>query len=201
MNLVPNFLSLEKTCCHGKFELFSKPILILLLALIFSSPFTAQQDSITVAEGSKTLLYITAGTSIKGSEFISNAQVVKSKPEPTVSKKKLLSKVKYASIAGRIKSSVTVRQKYFKKVQDLINKKVNDYFYPFSQDNQLSRLDQFSSSSSVTIVHYHDAVVSSDYYLTILKIRLSKEKFYSSVSFLQFSRLLDSFLRGPPILA
>lgn len=186
-------LSSEKTV----FNIFDpiKKLFFLILIILTHNVYAGERDSISIYQGSKTIFFVSENTVVHGQFYITSTGTSKT---PALKKKaKAKAKPKTKGIAEQLKLKKSHDAQLIQNIKDQINSR-KAYHYHQSSDQQLNLLDQYQTNVSVSGGDSNPVYIPHPYYLIFLKIQFSKQQFYSSVSYLQFSRLLDSFLRGPP---
>ena len=184
---------------------FIRSILLLFFAVLTPIFLHAEeQDSVVIKKSQEAVIYVTPGTSIEGI-YISNAKVIKIE-NTAAPKKKVKSQAKYNTLAEQVTEKKIVQQQSLKKLQEKIDKKVQDTLYSTSQNSESAtlaqvRLSNVAVSSNLSSFDFSKAFFSNKYVLNTFRTQIAKQKFYTSLSNLQFSKLRNSFLRGPPIFA
>ena len=177
---------------------------IRLLAFIFLSVFCSLRVSAAVIDSANSqqdpqnIIYISAGAKVYG---IANMTVVKVQnyalPENKVEgKKKSVTPVKQAIV---LKDSKSLE---LKALQEKINKKVKRSFYATSHNSDLLRSSTLSLTIAATVPNFpfkfNKTFVNNEYDFNIVQIKNIKKKFFTSLSYSEFFKLRNSFLRGPP---
>lgn len=183
----------------NNYQLFSGILIFLLTVLIPTSAYAEGIDSAQLKKRSDAVIYVSGNATIYGSEYISSSKLELS-PKETVQKSKSpqIVKLKSVTIKEQVASNEKSKKDSFKNVQKEIDKRIKDYLNPISSDSQFINLDHYTVCGSLSFTTYSSAFITDAFDLNILKIHISKQKFDTSLSFLQFRKLLDSFLRGPP---
>lgn len=150
------------------------------------------------------LIYVSAGVEIYGSQNISNAKIssleTASSPEK-ISKKN--PKPKYISIAKQILAKKNVEQRNLKRLQDKISINIIRSIYSSSNDRNLLALAKYKAGSSAiasTSVNFDFSNAFLQDYLILKRFEseIKKQKFYTSLSYLQFRNFRSCSLRAPP---
>lgn len=188
----------EKTVFNG-FHPIQKIFFLFLMVLSHNVLFAEERDSVEVQQRNKTIFFVSENTIVHGTVFFAE-ETSKTPVKVVVTKKKWKAKPKTRGIAEQLKLKKSRDAQLVQKIKDQIKSRKGFNYTP-SSDQQLTRLDQYQKGASANAGNSNPVFLSSLYYLPILKMQIAKQQFYSSVSFLQFSRLLDSFLRGPPALS
>ena len=183
--------------CHHK-QLLITPILLFLFT--FLTPlfiFGGVNDSIKSEKVQNTVIYVSDGAVMHGINLISNAIVIQTSELNADANKKLEDQKKNVIVSKQIVSKKTVQDQSLKILQDKIDK-IIEIFYSSSPEEHLSKLQKSKMSVSAA-VNYSPHLFASDIYLiNFYQLQISKQKIDFSLSFLEYSKLLDSFLRGPP---
>lgn len=176
--------------------------LILFVLLFISQTFNAaalQEDNL--GNDQEGIIHLSGGATIHGVSTISNVTIVNI-PNP-VAEKMMKCKPKYKTIEQQVVAKKAKQNRNLKMLQDQINLKARAFFYSDSHDTELASLKKFNFcntaiTSNLSSFNFSNAFISEEYILNIFKAVTAKQKFYTSLSYLQFSKLRDSFLRGPP---
>ena len=175
-----------------------------LLAFIFLSVFCSLRvsaaviDSANSQQDSQNIIYISAGTKVYGSANMTVVKVLSDAlPENKVDgKKKSLTPVKKAIV---LKDSKSLK---LKALQDSINKKVKRSFYASSHNSDLLRSSTLRLTIAATVSNFpfkfNRTFVNTEFDFNIVQINSIKKKFFTSLSYSEFFKLRNSFLRGPP---
>ncbi|PQA98247.1 hypothetical protein SAMN05421796_1223 [Chryseobacterium piscicola] len=159
------------------------------------------QESPDIQEEDNETIFISEGTTIVGLDKIYKVKIVLEtrKPEPTE-----FSKTSFSEQTNNTLSEI----KADKKLARLVKKIQEEAKFHFSvstggNSKITSALDENKTAVVVpsNIVQKH--ALASTYTQVILKIesQLQKQKFYTSLSYLQFGKFRSSSLRGPPYAA
>lgn len=158
----------------------------------------------TVDQDQTGVIYVSSDVQIFGTEHISNATIntIKSTSVP-----KKISKnnpeLKYIPIAKQIIAKKNEEHRILKKLQDKIDKKIVRSFYSSSSNgNQLTisthSTAKFGLSSNISKIDFSNGLVKENLVLKSFKTHLQRQKFYTSLSHLQFRKFRSSSLRAPP---
>lgn len=111
-------------------------------------------------------------------------------------KKKSLTPVKQAIV---LKDSKSLE---LKALQENINKKVKRSFYATSHNSDLLRSSTLRLTIAATVPNFpskfNRTFVNTEYDFNIVQIKNIKKKFFTSLSYSEFFKPRNSFLRGPP---
>lgn len=177
---------------------------IRLLAFIFLSAFCSLRvsaaviDSANSQQDSRNIIYISAGAKVYGSAKMTVVKVLNDAlPENIVDgKKKSLSPPKQAII---LKDSKSLE---LKALQDKINKKVKHSFYATSHNSDLLKFSTLRLTIASIVPNlpfkFNRTFVNTEYDFNIVQRKNNKKKFFTSLSYSEFFKLRNSFLRGPP---
>ena len=162
----------------------------------------AVTDTLISQKNSQAIIYISAGTQITGISQFSNARIIKVATKKA-SVKVATVKISAPTISEQIVAKKKSQNQALKSVQEKINKKVKNSYYSSSQDNESLKFAKFkfnfaAVTTTISSFKYSPAFVSSTLLLNSDQAQLLKQKFYTSLSFLQFRKLRSSSLRGPP---
>ena len=178
-------------------------VLMVLALLSIPTFFNAKSlENDIPPQNQQGIIYVGEGAKVYGMSNISNAVVVNI-PNPTIAKQAIQPRKKSISISEQVAEHKISADQKARKIQAEVSARTN--FYYFSEGN----LDSISGSSSY--VHSGElatAVTSfkisgksefSPYVLHFFALRCEKQKFYTSLSFIQFRNFRSSALRAPPI--
>ena len=180
-----------------------KSLLILFFALLTPLFLHAEgQDSVVAKKNQEAVIYVSSGAEIQGLSYITNARIIKIEKEvPSI--KKIQSKAKYATLKVQVTANINAKDESLKKLQQKINDQVKNYYFSTSQDIALSqwvklRLSTSAASTDFNSFNFSKAFLSNKYHLNIFRSQVAKQKFYTSISYLQFGKYRNSSLRAPP---
>ncbi len=152
------------------------------------------------------VIYVSSGVEIYGTQNISNAKITTTKTT-TLPKKicKKISPKKYVPVAEQIIAKKNEEDRKLKILQSRINEKVEKSFYTSSGDSSFfgiakNKVGSFAVSCTSFSPDFSNAILEDFPRLKRFETQLKKQKFYTSIAFLQFSRLRTSSLRAPPQL-
>ena len=180
-----------------------KSLLILIFSVLTPLFFHAEgKDSVVAKKNQEAIIYVTSGVQIQGLSYITNTKVI-SIEKALTSKKKIQSKAKYITFKEQVTTIKNAKDQSLKKLQEKINEKVKKYNYTTSQDNVLIqwvklRFGTSAASNNFTTFNFSNAFFSNEYHLNIFRSQVAKQKFYTSISYLQFGKYRNSSLRAPP---
>lgn len=163
--------------------------------------YASALENDTPPQNQQGVIYVGQGALVYGLSNISNAVVV-NVPTPTNTKEVTQPKKKSASISEQVVTrKISVRHRA-RKIQEEVTART--FFYYFSEGN----LDSIAGSSSnahsgelatvVTSFEMAGKSPFSPYVLHFFAFRSEKQKFYTSLSFIQFRNFRSSSLRAPP---
>lgn len=188
---------MEKRAYYALHKL-KKILFFFIIILAHHSLFAASLDSLKISQKNKTIFFVSEGTIFHGTVYITN-NAGKEKGKTTIHKTKWKGKSKSRGISEQVKLKKSRDAQLIQDIQNHINSR-KAYHYHQSSDQQLTLSNPCQYNVSTSSANANPVFLSHSYYLTVLKIQVQKQRFYSSVSFVLFCRLLDSFLRGPPLL-
>lgn len=169
-----------------------------------SSFYFAQSGEHDVKQDQSGIVYISDGVEIHGVELMSNAKIETlqkpSSPKKTAGKSSV---PKYVPIAKQILQKKNEDHQKLKALQHKIDQKIAENLYTSKKDNDLfilvgSRAGFLAVSSNTNPFNFSNALLEEGFDLQNFKIQLGKQKFATSLSFLQFRKLRSSSLRAPP---
>ena len=183
----------------NSFQPIKKFLIILFIMLSQNILFAEEHDIIEVSQNDKTIIFVSENTIVYGTTYIYNGS------KTTVNniadaKKKWKAKPKSKSFENQLLLKKLRNNQLIQNIQKKINSREN-YTYKKSSEQQISESNTHRFSAFVGGGYSNPSFISNFYSLSLLKIQIGKLKFQTSVSFLQYSRLLGSFLRGPPSLS
>ena len=159
------------------------------------------QESPDIQEKDNETIFISAGTTIVGLDKIYKVKIVveKRKSQPTE-----FSKTSFLEQTNKTLSEKKADKKLALLVQRIQEEAKNNFLVSSSGDSGITVSSGKTKTAIVVssnIVQNH--ALASTYDQTILKIesQLQKQKFYTSLSYLQFGKFRSSSLRGPPYVA
>ncbi|MEG2079854.1 hypothetical protein [Chryseobacterium sp.] len=167
---------------------------------IIPSDKVSQESPNHLEEKDKTI-FVTGGTTVIGLDKIYKVKIVLEtrKPEPTEFSKTSFSEQTIKTLSEK---------KADKKLARLVKKIQEKTKYHFSvssggESGITGRLHKTKKAVVFTSNVVQKHALASTYNQVILKIesQLQKQKFYSSLSYLQFGKFRSSSLRGPPYAA
>lgn len=158
--------------------------------------FAGDLDSANIYRNQNTVIFVNVNSVIHGNIYIASSDIALLQAT-TVRKKKLKPKPKDNTLTAQHQLKKNRDAVLYKNIQKQIDRNIEFKYDPSSQ-KELGKTDYQSIANSVNSGNAYPLFFIKYYMLEILKIPLENQPIYSSVSFLQFSRLLDSFLRGPP---
>lgn len=169
-----------------------------------------QIDSITVSKNQNAFIYVGSEITIQGNAYIYTGETAGNNKK--TSGNSLKGQAKAASPSKNISFSKknilinTLQEKKLKKLQQEISKRFQNCYYSGSQDilHSQRRIQILAASAVSNILRYSDSAKTdyfSDYILNSFEIILEKQKFYTSISHLLSSKMMDSSLRGPPSIS
>ncbi len=151
------------------------------------------------------IIYVGEGAKVYGMSNISNAVVVNipNPTNPTIAKQAIQPRKKSISISEQVAEHTISADQKARRIQAEVFARTN--FYYFSEGN----LDSISGSSSpphsgelataVTSFKILGITKFSTYVVHFFAVSCEKEKFYTSLSSIQFRNLRSASLRAPPI--
>ena len=148
------------------------------------------------------IIYVGEGALVYGLSDNSNAVVV-NVPNPTSTKEAIQPKKKLISITQQVAAHTISTDQKARKIQAEVSARTN--FYYFSEGNPDSISGSFSYfhsgelATAVTSFKISGKSEFSPYVLHFYALRCQKQKFYTSLSFIQFRNFRSSSLRAPPI--
>lgn len=169
-----------------------------------SSFYFAQSGEHDVKQDQSGIVYISDGVEIHGVELMSNTKIETlpkaSYPKKTAEKS---SDSKYIPIAKQILKKKNEDHQKLKALQHKIDQKIAGNLYTSKKDNDLfilvgSTAGFCAVSSNTNPFNFSNATLEDCFDLQNFKIQLGKQKFATSLSFLQFRKLRSSSLRAPP---
>lgn len=180
----------------GEFSVF-------LILLVFGHFYhCALQNEQGLSESQPGEIYISPGTVVYNISAVTNAKVthIHQPPKKTVTvKKKPVSR----TVADQVIDNQVTKNKRAEKIQkrvDLYTQFIN-FSLPSDTDVKGMGREKIKAALTTAYTFSFKAIGSSVLVSTpgiMLIAQLEKQKFYTSFSFLQFSKLRNSFLRGPP---
>ena len=188
---------------------FFKCFLIFFLILTNSTLLHAEEnDSIILSKNQSEFIYFGSDITIQGTAYIYTGEITEGEKK-SIPGNKVKSQEQVTSPSNKIAFSKknilknTIQEEKLRKLQKEISRKVENCNYSNSQDislNQLAKKIMGTSAVSTTSMTYGSgkAILHEDCILNSFGLQLAKQKFYTSISHLQFSKLTDSLLRGPP---
>ncbi|WP_326986791.1 hypothetical protein [Chryseobacterium sp. MP_3.2] len=163
-----------------------------------SNPTTESGEGFTNTQTEPVEIFITSGTTVIGLENIYNVKLValKAKAKPKkVENSALSEQVKLAEKNSQEKLAVT------KKAKEL-NIKTEVIFYADPSGNSDIKKQSGSFFAAVispfNVLQKSVLASSNSKHTATIKLEEKKQKFATSLSYLQFGPLINSFLRGPP---
>ena len=189
--------NLKKGNCNSFFLKF-----ILLPLLCITSFFNASALENHIPAQDQAIIYVGENTVIYGSSQIFNAKIIPIEKE-FVAKKKIKYSKKNVTIQNQISATKDKTDKKLKLLQQKINKQVKSNFFSSSLDSDLMKFAKVKFANVATTYHtsikYHKEVISVENILSNYKVKSTQQKFFTSLSYSEFCKLTNSFLRGPPL--
>lgn len=191
----------------AKFRIFpTKRILILVFSVLL--PFSLHgrdNDSIVASDQEQAIIYLTDNAEVYGLPNISNALVIKSNSSHSVLKEEKKKEHRDSNLVMKVAESEKLEKKVLKELQDKINTKISHFYYNDSDSKsllnaKLLQLNNIATNVLVTSQILKGIAASNDFVIITIRQYLVKQQFYTSLCYLQFGKLLNSFLRGPPIV-
>ena len=173
-----------------------------MISVLCSSKLSAVViDSVNSQKNSPNTIYVSSGAKVYISSNVSNIKIVKIKEGRAPEKIANIHKTSLSQVKQTIcqKNSQNLELKI---LQEKIDKNVKNSFYSASHNNDLLKSSKLRFTSAATTPNlpfkFSKAFFNTEYDLSLFKIQNGKQKFYSSLSYLEFGKLRNSFLRGPP---
>lgn len=159
-------------------------------------------DSASIQKDPEAIIYVSAGAIVAGTSQFSNARIVEILGN-SPSKKILKEKTTNTGLAKQIVAKKEANDQSLKLLQEKINKKVKNSFYSSSQESELvrfakSKLDLSAVTSAASSFKFAHAFVSITFLLNVHRAQILKQKYCTSLSYLQFGKFRSSSLRAPP---
>ena len=181
-------------------------VLMVLALLSIPTFFNAKSlENDIPPQNQQGIIYVGEGAKVYGMSNISNAVVVNipNPTNPTIAKQAIQPRKKSISISEQVAEHTNSADQKARKIQAEVSARTT--FYYFSEGN----LDSISGSSSnvhsgevataVTFFKISGKSEFSPYVLHFFALRCDKQKFYTSLSSIQFRNFRSSSLRAPPI--
>ena len=177
-------------------------LVFLLISVLCSSQVSAAViDSTNSQRVSPNTIYISSGTTVFGSINSVDVTVVKIQNK-TVAEKITKGKNKVVNLEKNAIFQKNSQSLELKVLQENINKKVKHFYYSSSRENDLLRTSKLRFASSSTVPNlsfkFNKAFNAKEYDFSIVRLQNTKQKFFTSLSYSEFFKLRNSFLRGPP---
>lgn len=152
-------------------------------------------------QNQQAIIYVGENTLVYGVPGVSNAIIVKVQNKTVPQKIEQLKK-KFVPSEDQAITKNSKRNQELKVLQQKINKKIKHTFYSSSQDSDLLRFAKVKIASVANSTNfsfkYQKAIVCIDEDLNIFRVQNTKQKFFTSLSYSEFQKPRNSFLRGPP---
>lgn len=190
-------LHVRKTFLDFDFPI-SKFFFVTALLYFSNLLFAEEGDSATVYQNQNAIIFVSENSIVHGAIYITSySQVLP--PKTFLAKKKISIKSKRNFISAQHQIKKNKEALLYKNIQKQIDRHIECQFDPSSQ-KEVREKDYQPIASSFNGGNSNPFFIFNLSLLQILIIPANIQRIYTSVSFLQFSRLLDSFLRGPPHL-
>lgn len=160
-------------------------------------------DSIVAPQQEQAVIYLQDGAEVYGLSNNSNAIITKTKSPDFIVKQTKKKERRTTTVAMKIAEKENEEKRDLKELQDKINHKISHFYYTDSDSNTLLSAQMLNLNNEATNVlgssqNLKGIVAARELIVISFKLQLAKQKFYTSLSYLQFGKLRNSFLRGPP---
>ena len=151
------------------------------------------------------IIYVGEGAKVYGMYNISNAVVVNipSPTNPTIAKQAIQPRKKSISISEQVAEHTISADQKARKIQAEVSARTTLYYFsegnPDSISGSSSNVHSGELATAVTSFKISGKSEFSPYVLHFYALRCQKQKFYTSLSFIQFRNFRSSSLRAPPI--
>lgn len=183
-----------------------------LLFVLFFSSFTfaatsIQKDSISAIQNN--VIFVSGNATIIGLENLSNANIVSLESTQRISSKskvKTLAKTEDHSISAQIIKKETEEKEQIAKLQKQSNLNTSVAFLLLPSSSDFNSTTSQQCNNAVVCSNLYSKVkflksVTKDLVFQNCIVAKKKQKFCTSLSYLQFGKYRSSSLRGPPRLA
>lgn len=182
-------------------SIFSVLMVLTLLSLPTFFYATALETDIP-PQNQAGIIYVGEGALVYGLSDISNAVVVNI-PNPTNTKEAIQPKKKLAGISEQVAKNITSTNQKARKIQAEVSARTKHfYFSPGILDSISGRSSIIHSGELATAVSSSkiaSTVKFSPYVIHSFAVCCEKQKFFTSLSFIQFGNFRSASLRAPPI--
>ena len=163
----------------------------------------AAVDSINSQKNSQAVIYVSGGTQITGASEFSNAHIVEISTKHS-SKKVISDKIHNANFSEQIIAKKKSTDQKLRLVQEKINKKVQHSYYSSPLESELvkfakAKLNFTAVTTNTSLFKYGHSTVQNTFLFKPHCGQILKQKFYTSLSYLQMGKLRSLSLRGPPL--
>lgn len=163
------------------------------------------QDSTSLQKEPEVIIYVSPGVQVFGVSTIANAKVIEI-AKADIPKKSIELQKKRDVIAEQVKEKKDKEERQLQKLQDIINRKNKETYYSSANYYDIVNFGRNNFCNAATVNHFNNfnfskVLIFDKSQLTLFKSLRQKKNFYSSLSYLQFSKLRNSFLRGPTQLS
>lgn len=190
--------SVRKEKAHSS---FSKLILLSLLCISTFFSASALEEGIP-QQDQQGIIYVGEDALVYGMSEISNAIVIKIQ-SPTSAKELTNPKKKSNSISEQVAIHKISADQKAKKIQEEVTARTTFYYFLEGDFDSISgSSSNVQSGELATVVTSFKIAGKSEflpYVLHFFALRCEKQKFYTSLSFIQFRNFRSSSLRAPPI--
>lgn len=136
--------------------------------------------------------------------FITKSEILLS--DTTSGQKDIEADEKAQTVVKLVEAHQTAKEKELYKIKEIAKiKKENISFLPFANQDFFHLAVTKMPGLSLLVFNYHFRTVAvfnySEKTFISYKAQLEKQKFYTSLSYLQFGKYSSSSLRGPPFLS
>lgn len=183
------------------FSIFSVLMVLTLLSIPTFFYATALETDIP-PQNEPGIIYVGEGALVYGLSDNSNAVVV-NVPNPTNTKEAIQPKKKLISISQQVAAHTISTDQKARKIQAEVSARTSFYYFsPGNLDSISGNTSKIHSGELATAVTSFK-IVSNDefspYVVHFFTVSSEKQKFFTSLPFIQFGNFRSSSLRAPPI--
>ena len=176
--------------------------LVFITGLFFSSHASAALlDSAFSQNNPEAIIYVSFGTKIIGYSDFSNARIIDI-PTTFTDKKVSIEKVDSAPVSKQITAKRNEIDNTLKIVQAKINKVIRSFYNSIPQSNWFNysklKFGSIAVNNSVNTYKFSPATFVGEIIINVFSSSSTKQKFYTSLSYLQLCKFKSSSLRAPP---
>lgn len=176
--------------------------LVFITGLFFSSHAPAAlPDSALSQNNPEAIIYVSSGTKIIGSSEFSNARIINI-PNASSTKKDKTEKVNSAPLSKQITAKSDEINSTSKILQAKISKVLRSFYNSIPQSNWFNhsklKFGSIAVNNSGNTYNFSPATFVGQIIIKVFSSSSTKQKFYTSLSYLQLCKFRSSSLRAPP---